>query len=169
MIRLSKMINFSSAFLKALFRSKSLTATKFLFFNNYSLVATINHSGSLNNGHYWVIVKDNTIIQWFSCNNKVVFQIKADDLSKKISHVLFFLRKWLSVSFLFVFFLSCCFCATGFVNSDTVFGCDNSTHNLSSVSILSLLTQFSSLTILQSLVSGEALQGGMTKLGLVFE
>ena len=57
----------------------------------------------------------------------------------------------------------------GFVNSDIVFGCDNHTANLSSVRILSLLTQFSGLTTLQSLVVREALQGGLTKLGLVFE
>ena len=50
----------------------------------------------------------------------------------------------------------------GFVNSDIFFGCDDPTHNPSSVQILSLLTQFSGLTTLQSLVSGEALQGGLT-------
>ena len=37
------------------------------------------------------------------------------------------------------------------------------------VPILGLLTQFSGLTTLQSLVSGEALQWGLTRLGLVFE
>ena len=56
----------------------------------------------------------------------------------------------------------------GFANSDTVFGCDNLTHNPSSVQILSLVTQFSGLTTLQSLVLGEALQGGLAKIGLVF-
>ena len=63
------------------------------FFNNYSLVATINHSGSLNNGHYWAIIKDDTTNQWFSCNDKVVFEIKADDLNNKTSYVLFYVRK----------------------------------------------------------------------------
>ena len=57
----------------------------------------------------------------------------------------------------------------GFVNSDIVFGCDDPTHSPNSVQILSLLTQFSVLTTLQSLVLGETLQGGLTKLGLVFE
>ena len=33
------------------------------FSNSYSLVATINHSGSLNNGHYWSIIKDDTTNQ----------------------------------------------------------------------------------------------------------
>ena len=63
------------------------------FFNNYSLVATINHSGSLNNGHSWAIVRDDTTNQWFSCNDKVVFQIKANELNNKTSYVLFFVRK----------------------------------------------------------------------------
>ena len=53
-------------------------------------------------------------------------------------------------------------CRAFLTNSDIVFGCDDPTHNPSSVRILSLLTQFSGLTTLQSLVSGEALQGGLT-------
>ena len=55
-----------------------------------------------------------------------------------------------------------------FVNSDIVFGCDHPTHNPSSVRILSLLSQFSGLTSLQPLVSGETLQGGLIKVGLSF-
>ena len=62
------------------------------FFNNYSFVVTINHSGSLNNGHYWAIIKDDTTNQWFSCNDKVVFEIKADYLNNK-TYVLFYVRK----------------------------------------------------------------------------
>ena len=133
------------------------------FFNNFSLVARINHSGSLNNGHYWAIIKDNTTSQWFSCNDKVVFEIKADDLDNKTSYMLFYVRKWFSFYFIFisVFFLM----QGGFANSDTVFGCDNLTHNPSSVQILSLVTQFSGLTTLQSLVL-EALQGAWPNLVL---
>ena len=63
------------------------------FSNNYSFVARINHSGSLNHGYYWEIMKDDTTNQWFSCNDKVVFEIKADDLSNKTSYVLFYVRK----------------------------------------------------------------------------
>ena len=40
--------------------------------NKYPLVATINHSGSLDRGHYWAFIKDALSKQWFSCNNKVV-------------------------------------------------------------------------------------------------
>ena len=53
------------------------------FFNNYSLVATISHSGSLNNGNYWAVVKDDTTNCWFPCNDKVVFEIKAGDINNK--------------------------------------------------------------------------------------
>ena len=62
------------------------------FWKNYSLVATINHSGSLNSGYYWTTIKDVTTNQWFSCNDKVVFKVKADNLNNK-TYVLFFVRK----------------------------------------------------------------------------
>ena len=65
--------------------------SKVSFLNNYSLVATINHSGNLSNGHYWTIIKDVATNQWFSCNDKVVFKIKAADL--KASYVLSFVKK----------------------------------------------------------------------------
>ena len=52
-----------------------------------------------------------------------------------------------------------------FVNSDIVFW----PQFLWILWILSLLTQFSGLTTLLSLVLGEALQVGLTKLGLVFK
>ena len=57
----------------------------------------------------------------------------------------------------------------GFVNSDIVFECEDPSNKPSSVWILSLVTQFSVLTILQSLISREALQGVLTKRGLVFK
>ena len=52
-----------------------------------------------------------------------------------------------------------------FVNSDIVFW----PQFLWILWILSLLTQFSGLTTLLSLVLGEALQVGLIKLGLVFK
>ena len=73
------------------------------FFNNYSLAATINHSGSLSNGHYWAIIKDDTTNQWFFCNDKVVSENKVDDFSNKTSYVLFYVRKWSSSYFIFYF------------------------------------------------------------------
>ena len=76
------------------------------FLNNYALVVTINHSGSLNNGLYSAIIKDVTTNQWFSCDDKVVFKIKADDLNNKMSYALFFVRKY-------IFFFSLLFLCKG--------------------------------------------------------
>ena len=109
--------------------------------------------------------KDDTTNRWFSCNDKVVFEIKVDDLNNK-TYVLFYVRKWFTFYFNFI---SVILIQGGFVNSDIVFGCDDPTHKPSSVQILSLLTQFSGLTTLQSLVSGKPLQGGLTRLRFVFE
>ena len=47
----------------------------------------------------------------------------------------------------------------GFIMSDKVFGCDNPTYNPSPVRELSLLTQFSGITTLQSLVSEKQCKG----------
>ena len=63
------------------------------FFNNYSLIAMINYSGSLNNGNYWEIIKHGTSNQCFFCDDQIVFQVEADDLNNKKSYVLFFCEK----------------------------------------------------------------------------
>ena len=68
-------------------------SNKVFFFSSYSLVTTINHSGSLNNRHYWAITKDDTTNQWFSGNDKFVFEIKVDDLNNKTSYAFFYARK----------------------------------------------------------------------------
>ena len=65
------------------FQSRITDSNEVSFWSNYSLVATINQSGSLNNGHYWAIIKDDTTNRCFSCNDKVVFETKADDLDNK--------------------------------------------------------------------------------------
>ena len=60
------------------------------------------------------------------------------------------------------FFFAVVFMQRGFINSDIAFGCEDPTNNPSSIWISSLPNQFSGLTTLQSLVSGEALQGSLT-------
>ena len=40
------------------------------FTNKYSLIATINHSGTLNRGHYWAFIKDLHSSSRYSCNDK---------------------------------------------------------------------------------------------------
>ena len=62
------------------------------FSNKYSLVATINHSGNLNNGHYWAFIKSGAD-GWYSCNDKVVTKTKVKVLNNKSSYILFYVRK----------------------------------------------------------------------------
>ena len=57
----------------------------------------------------------------------------------------------------------------GFVISNKVFGCDDATCNPSPVQELSLLTQFSGITTPAVLSFRVAMQGGLTKPGLVYE
>ena len=51
------------------------------------------------------------------------------------------------------------FCMGFFVNSDIVFGFDNPTYNSSPVRELSLVTQFSGITTLQSLILEKQCKG----------
>ena len=45
------------------------------FSNKYSLVASTNHSGTLDQGHYWAVVKDSNTGDWAYCNDKVVLTV----------------------------------------------------------------------------------------------
>ena len=51
------------------------------FPKEFSLVATINHSGSLNAGHYWAFIKDNTSKSWFKCDDRSVLKVKPSTLT----------------------------------------------------------------------------------------
>ena len=62
------------------------------FTNKYSLVATINHSGSLDRGHYWAFIKDALSKQWFSCNDKVVLGVNEKSFCNSSSYVIFYLK-----------------------------------------------------------------------------
>jgi len=62
----------------------------------YDLVGTIDHSGTLNQGHYVSNVKvdDN----WYSCNDAEVYQLSEDSAEKHILksenvYMLFYIRR----------------------------------------------------------------------------
>ena len=61
-------------------------------YQKYSLVATINHSGSINSGHYWSIVKDKFSDSWLRCNDSSVCTVSASSLKTKYSYVFFYAR-----------------------------------------------------------------------------
>ena len=59
------------------------------FSTKYSLMASINHSGTLDQGHYWAVVKDLSSGDWLSCNDKVVLTVPQHSLSNTTSYILF--------------------------------------------------------------------------------
>ena len=60
------------------------------FTNKYSLIATINHSGTLNRGHYWAFIKDLHSSSWYSCNDKLVLNVEERSLNNTTSYILFY-------------------------------------------------------------------------------
>ena len=60
------------------------------FSKEFSLVATINHSGSLNAGHYWAFIKDNIYKSWFKCDDRSILKVKPSTLNNTTSYVLFY-------------------------------------------------------------------------------
>ena len=60
------------------------------FSNQYSLAASINHSGTLDQGHYWAVVKDSNTGDWLSCNDEVVITVPQHSLNNTTSYILFY-------------------------------------------------------------------------------
>ena len=65
-------------------------ANEVSFSKEYSLVATINHSGNLNAGHYWAFVKDSDA--WLECNDSSVLKVKSSALNNTSCYVLFYVQ-----------------------------------------------------------------------------
>ena len=62
------------------------------FSNRYSLVATVNHSGTLEAGHYWAFIKDVSNNTWFKCNDRSVIAVPPSALNNNSCYVLFYVR-----------------------------------------------------------------------------
>ena len=59
--------------------------------NKYTLVATINHSGTLaKGGHYWAYIRKKS--EWFMCNDSMVTKVKETVLNNGTSYILFYRR-----------------------------------------------------------------------------
>ena len=63
------------------------------FLNKYSLVSSINHSGTMDSGHYWAYIKGPASSQWLSCNDKIVLPVERAKLNNRSSYVLIYLKK----------------------------------------------------------------------------
>ena len=53
-------------------------------------MASINHSGTLDQGHYWAIVKDLSSGDWLSYNDKVVLTVPQHSLNNTTSYINFY-------------------------------------------------------------------------------
>ena len=60
------------------------------FMNKYSITATINHSVTLNRGHYWTCIKDLHSSCWNSSNDKLVSNVEESSPSNTTSYILFY-------------------------------------------------------------------------------
>ena len=70
------------------------TQEKVWFMNEYSLVARINHSNTLNRGHYWASVKDLHSSCWYTFNGKLVFNDEESSLNNATSYIYVFTEKF---------------------------------------------------------------------------
>ena len=58
----------------------------------YSLKATINHTGSLKNGHYKAVVRNNLNGAWFTCNDNAVLSTNKVDVISCSTYMLIYGR-----------------------------------------------------------------------------
>ena len=58
----------------------------------YRLVATINHSGKLNAGHYTATIRESGSESWFSCNDRSVLPTTPGKVHGLLPYVLFFMK-----------------------------------------------------------------------------
>ena len=78
-------------------------------------MVSINHSGTLDQDHYWVLRKDLNSGDWLSSHDKVVLTVPQHSLNNTISYILFLQEKLSIVSFV----------ERGFVFLNIGFGRDN--------------------------------------------
>ena len=62
------------------------------FTNKYSLIASVNHSGTLNGCHYWTFIKELHSSSWYSCNDKLVSNDEENSLNNTTSYIPIFAR-----------------------------------------------------------------------------
>ena len=78
------------------------------------LCGAINfHLGTLNKGHYWAFSKDLHSSSWYSCNDKLVFNVEERSVNNTASYIFFYRKVWIfpinyqKLSRFFFFFFFC--------------------------------------------------------------
>ena len=64
------------------------------FSSKYFLMASIDHSGTLDEGNYWNVIKDLNSGGWLSCNDKVVLTVPQHSVNNSTSYT-FFTREFI--------------------------------------------------------------------------
>ena len=68
-------------------------------YKEFTLKATINHSGTMQAGHYWAHIKDEDNCGWLKCNDTSVIATLFSGLSNTSSYVLFYVATEIFVKF----------------------------------------------------------------------
>ena len=63
--------------------------TDIIFHKTFSLFAVVNHSGTLQRGHYTALVNNLPTSTWFHCNDAAVIPSKQD-VSEELAYILFY-------------------------------------------------------------------------------
>ena len=63
---------------------------KVSFIKKYSLIATINHSGTLTREHYWACIKDLHLPYWYLCNDNLISNVEESYVNNSTSYILFY-------------------------------------------------------------------------------
>ena len=63
-------------------------------------MASANHSGTVDQGQYWTLIKDLNLGDWWSCNEKVVLTVRQHFLNNSNPYILFLQENLTIVNFL---------------------------------------------------------------------
>ena len=65
---------------------------KYFSLSKNSLMALVNHSGTMDQGHYGAVIKDLNSGGWLTCNDKVVLAASQHSRNNSTSYTLFYKR-----------------------------------------------------------------------------
>ena len=72
--------------------SHNYVKMKYFSLSKNSLMALVNHSGTMDQGHYWAVIKDLNSGGSLTCNDKVVLAVSQHSLNNSTSYILFHKR-----------------------------------------------------------------------------
>ena len=70
--------------------SVPLVVDELSFHKKFSLIVTVNHTGTLNRGHYTAFIKQPNISSWLFCNDATVFKSSVEETDNTSSYIYFY-------------------------------------------------------------------------------